>query len=191
MPYKNKNKKREYEKKYSQSLKGKLARKKASRKFSKSLKRKQYETLPKVKAYRRKYNKSPKAKASKRKWKRSRKGKLYLKKYSKSQNAKTCREKYHRKLKNEVLLIYSPRGSIIPECCCCREKILEFLTLDHINGGGKKERKKINNMTFYRWVKINQPKNLQTLCMNCNWGSRFRKECPHKMKRENNSYGTN
>lgn len=29
------------------------------------------------------------------------------------------------------------------ECQCCQEKISEFLTIDHINGNGSEERKKI------------------------------------------------
>jgi hypothetical protein len=53
------------------------------------------------------------------------------------------------------------------ECSCCGENEFEFLTIDHINGGGNEHRRSINGC-FYRWVIENGfPDGLQTLCYNC------------------------
>src|SRR5579884_3642938 len=45
--------------------------------------------------------------------------------------------RYRQRLKMEVLSHY---GNGIPQCACCGEKTLQFLTIDHINGGGRREK---------------------------------------------------
>ena len=79
----------------------------------------------------------------------------------------------------KVLTHYS-KGS--PRCECCGENNLEFLSLDHIDGGGKEHRKTTGNGTqFYRWVvKNNFPPILRVLCMNCNTSYGHYGYCPHK-----------
>ena len=53
------------------------------------------------------------------------------------------------------------------KCACCRESTYEFLTIDHIDGGGRQHRKVIHN--FYRWLRMNNfPPGFQVLCYNCN-----------------------
>lgn len=67
-------------------------------------------------------------------------------------------------------------------CKCCGEDTKEFLTIDHINGGGTKHRKEIKGWAthFYRWlVKNNFPKGYQVLCMNCNFAKGHFGICPH------------
>ena len=65
------------------------------------------------------------------------------------------------------------------ECNCCGEKIYEFLSLDHTDGGGNKHRKKIGNV--FRWIiKNNFPDGFQVLCYNCNLAKGFYGICPHK-----------
>lgn len=70
-------------------------------------------------------------------------------------------------------------------CVCCREKQLEFLTIDHINNDGadhRKEIKKSSGFNFYKWlVTNNYPKGFQVLCFNCNMakGHSENKKCPH------------
>ena len=54
------------------------------------------------------------------------------------------RETYAR-LRLEVLAYYSPRG--VPECTCCGEQTIQFLAIDHVNGGGRQHRKAIHNTT--------------------------------------------
>lgn len=71
------------------------------------------------------------------------------------------------------------------ECCaCCGESWPIFLTIDHIEGGGAKHRREINNKgghNFYRWlIKNNFPKGFQVLCSNCNLAKHIKKICPHK-----------
>ena len=86
--------------------------------------------------------------------------------------------KWIEDLKFEVISHY---GS----CYCCGENRIEFLTLDHIDGGGSVHRKEVNHTgsRYYVWVRNNNyPEGLRTACMNCNMGTRFNKVCPHKME---------
>lgn len=98
-----------------------------------------------------------------------------------------CRDCYNertrrvwRKLREEIFNHYGWN------CKCCGETIKEFLSLDHVNndgfkdknpGGGKKSGKEL-----YLLVKKNGfPDTFQTLCMNCNWGKKLGNGfCPHK-----------
>lgn len=65
------------------------------------------------------------------------------------------------------------------ECSCCGETTKEFLTIDHIAGGGNRHRKSIR-IDFYVWLVRNKfPEGFQVLCMNCQFGKRFCGECPH------------
>jgi hypothetical protein len=70
------------------------------------------------------------------------------------------------------------------KCSCCGETIKEFLTIDHIKGGGTKHRKEVNGggRTIYRWIrKNNYPKGFRVLCFNCNCGRALNNGiCPHK-----------
>lgn len=68
------------------------------------------------------------------------------------------------------------------QCSCCDEKNFYFLTMDHINNDGSYFRKEMRSSSdFYEWIiKNNFPPDLQTLCMNCNWGKhRNGGICPH------------
>lgn len=86
------------------------------------------------------------------------------------------------RLKLEVLTRYSV-GSV-PECACCGETILDFLTLDHVNGGGAAERAKYGHRggtAQYRSLrKRGFPPGYQVLCWNCNCAIGKRGVCPHK-----------
>ena len=73
------------------------------------------------------------------------------------------------KIKLEVLGFYS-KGK--PTCAICKEDRMECLTIDHINGGGRKHRKEIGceSKAFYSWLKRNNyPLGYRVLCMNCQW----------------------
>lgn len=71
-------------------------------------------------------------------------------------------------------------------CKCCGEKEVAFLTLDHINGGGRQHRsvlRKQKTADIYSWLKQeNYPPGFQVLCMNCNWAKGKYGVCPHKQK---------
>lgn len=67
-----------------------------------------------------------------------------------------------------------------PRCACCGLETVEFLCIDHINGGGQKHRKEINTGNFYHWlIKSGFPAGFQTLCYNCNMAKGFYGQCPH------------
>lgn len=89
------------------------------------------------------------------------------------------KRKSNEKLVLEVLTYYS-NGTL--KCACCGEDIYEFLTIDHINGGGHKHRKQIGMGNLYRWLRKNNfPKGYQVLCFNCNCGKiKNGCICPHK-----------
>lgn len=88
-----------------------------------------------------------------------------------------------RKLKSLIIETY---GNI---CACCGEDAIEFLSIDHINGGGHKHRKKTGGGTsFYLWLKRNNyPPGFQVLCYNCNQAKGYYGKCPHQIARESNN----
>lgn len=78
-------------------------------------------------------------------------------------------------LKIEVLSHY---GNGKCACVFCKEERLPCLSIDHINGNGAKERKKLASRGngLYYWLKRNDyPSGYQTLCMNCQWMKRHNK----------------
>jgi hypothetical protein len=85
--------------------------------------------------------------------------------------------KYIHKLKFETLSVYS-KG--IPTCTNPfgeHEKPytnLISLSIDHINGGGRKQRTEGTGGQFYRWLrKQGYPSGFQVLCMNCQYIKRW------------------
>ena len=85
-----------------------------------------------------------------------------------------------KRLRNEVISHYNPDR----KCVCCGESEIRFLTIDHINGGGNKDRKSVNHggTSFLRYLKKNNyPDGFQVLCWNCNLGRAHYGVCPHKM----------
>ena len=88
--------------------------------------------------------------------------------------------RYREKLKNEILSHYGT------SCACCGESAREFLTLDHVNGGGNKNRiellgKPQAGNAFYRKIRVlGFPDGFQTLCWNCNMAKAHYGICPHQ-----------
>lgn len=83
---------------------------------------------------------------------------------------------YARKRRLDVLSHYS-NGAM--DCECCGESVLEFLTIDHIDGGGRKHRMKHNNI-YYILKKDGYPAGYRVLCFNCNSAMGIYGICPHK-----------
>jgi hypothetical protein len=96
-------------------------------------------------------------------------------------SSKYCSEKCRHEAK--ILKQYSQRierkRGVIAHyggmCSCCGENHIEFLTIDHINGGGNAERRKIFGLEkkvgsrFYEWlIHNNFPEGYQVLCADCN-----------------------
>lgn len=99
---------------------------------------------------------------------------------------KTCRHEWnYNDRRNLRLTILAHYGG---QCFCCGERRFEFLSLDHINGGGTKHRQSINTQGgwhFCRWIKKNNfPEGFQILCHNCNLAKGFYGRCPHERDRE-------
>jgi hypothetical protein len=90
---------------------------------------------------------------------------------------KTQWRKFLDKLRYDVIGHYS-KGKYA--CVCCTETTFLFLSIDHINGGGHKDRH--TGTALYRWLRMHDyPLGYQVLCMNCNWGrARNGGICPHK-----------
>jgi hypothetical protein len=69
------------------------------------------------------------------------------------------------------------------ECKCCKENIFQLLTIDHLNNDGMAHRRRINRMSVYRWLNLNNfPEGFQVLCFNCNSCKGFQGECIHKLQ---------
>lgn len=82
--------------------------------------------------------------------------------------------------KKQAIAHYS-NGTMKCMCPDCDENRLQFLTIDHINGGGNKHKTEIKNRNIYRWLAINNfPSKpaLQVLCYNCNCARGNRGKCP-------------
>lgn len=91
-----------------------------------------------------------------------------------------CLKKSKQERINDKLLVFGHYGN---KCQCCGEVQQEFLTIDHINNDGSKQRKQNRSQChIYRWIiKNGFPQDLQILCYNCNMGkARNRGMCPHK-----------
>lgn len=82
-----------------------------------------------------------------------------------------------------VLKHYSPEPEG-PKCACkgCGENRVEFLVIDHVNGGGNLHRRVTGNgASAYRWILKNGfPPGFRVLCWNCNNSLGAFGYCPHE-----------
>jgi hypothetical protein len=85
---------------------------------------------------------------------------------------------YNQKVRLEALKHYSG-GKL--ECACCGEKHIEFLSIDHIDGGGSKHRREGGGLQIaFTLRKLDYPDGYRVLCHNCNMSLGFYGYCPHK-----------
>lgn len=106
---------------------------------------------------------------------------------AKTTTCQTCHKRnlaaaYARNLRYKTDCMNAYGGCV---CACCSEKNMEFLSLDHIHGGGNQERKQMRKEgitgSMYRYLKSKgYPPGFQILCMNCNWAKGKFKGCPHQ-----------
>ena len=70
-------------------------------------------------------------------------------------------------------------------CVCCGETGRYFLTIDHVNGGGRIHQLQPGARGLYGWLVKNKfPNGFQTLCYNCNCAKgRCGGVCPHETER--------
>jgi hypothetical protein len=116
----------------------------------------------------------------KKQWKQKNKGKYRTRDLERD-------KKVRQQIRLTVLRHYS--GSDVPFCDCCGDSHLEFLALDHKDGGGNKHRKETghnNGISMYRWaIKNDYPLLFRVLCHNCNVAFGLYGYCPHQKEREN------
>jgi hypothetical protein len=101
--------------------------------------------------------------------------------YKYKETMRVANLKYKTKLRDDVFNAYGG-----PKCKCCREEHIEFLTIDHIDGGGAEHRRKIGKATqqVYLYLRRNNyPSGFQVLCMNCNFSIGIRGYCPHQKEK--------
>lgn len=99
--------------------------------------------------------------------------------YRKRENEKN--KERHAKRRLTVLEHYGMK------CVCCGETHQEFLTIDHINGDGGKQRNQIKqqaNNVFAWIIKHKFPKDLQVICRNCHTAKHWYGGCPHKREQK-------
>ena len=96
---------------------------------------------------------------------------------------KVCHKCYPKYLRSKII------KRLDGACKCCGENEPLFLQIDHIKGGGSKERKKFIDSSQYYEFLLTRPdlkKKYQLLCANCNAGRYYNGGvhengvCPHK-----------
>jgi len=154
MPYKDKEKQREYFRNYAKQW-----REKHKEQYRKRMKEWREKNQEKLKAYHKKY--------------------YWLHREEEIIRKMKSNAKRHHKLRLEALIHY---GGNPPKCACCGEYRLPFLTIDHISGSGNKHRKEIRRYgSIYEWLKhANYPEGFRVLCMNCNFAIGHYGVCPHQ-----------
>jgi hypothetical protein len=84
-----------------------------------------------------------------------------------------------RRLRLEVWTHY---GGDPPQCACCGESRDEFLSIDHVRGGGNAHRRELGSggaVTYQLLRKQGFPSGYRVLCYNCNLAVGFYGHCPH------------
>lgn len=87
------------------------------------------------------------------------------------------RRESSRRLREAAISAYGGK------CACCGEWRYEFLTIDHIYGDGRHDRKNgRSGIQLYRWLRNHgyPTDRFRLLCMNCNWARGKFGYCPHE-----------
>lgn len=82
-----------------------------------------------------------------------------------------------RRLRWSALTAY---GGDPPRCKCCGEDEVKFLSIDHVNGGGNRERTETSRWVGQHLANMGYPPGYQVLCYNCNLSKGFHGRCPHE-----------
>lgn len=104
-----------------------------------------------------------------------------LKRYHKHKSPRLAANKKRNQMAKDAL--YERLGGYI--CACCGETEKLFLTIEHKNGGGRKERRYYggNGRLYKALLKRDDLSGYEILCMNCNRGKYLNGGiCPHKTK---------
>jgi hypothetical protein len=110
-----------------------------------------------------------KAKQSRDRWESKNKEKMRI-----------SRNEWRRKLRVECIQAYGGK------CMCpgCKERKMEFLTIDHVDNNGAMHRKQVGRSIFI-WLKRNgfPKRGFRVLCYNCNCSRGSYGYCPHERER--------
>lgn len=95
---------------------------------------------------------------------------------------RVCQAEIREEKRTEVLKVYSGE---IPDCACCGEMQIRFLTIDHIDGKGHEHRRELKRQgksyDIYVYLRQNNfPPGFQVLCWNCNCCKGKYGECAHR-----------
>jgi hypothetical protein len=100
-----------------------------------------------------------------------------------------CHERHKKRgrdyWRSNRIAVLEHYGGSPPRCACsgCGESRYEFLSIDHINGGGRKHRQSLGMKTLYQWlIKNGFPDGFRVLCHNCNQSIGLYGYCPHQNK---------
>jgi len=110
--------------------------------------------------------------AIQKRYEKTEKGKECKRRYFKSKKGHLARSRYYQKLKSKVFVLLGGKCSnpncLVPNGCSDPR----CLQIDHVHGGGNKERKGRGNEVLYLKILLN-PEGYQLLCANCNWIKRY------------------
>ena len=90
--------------------------------------------------------------------------------YGNLEREREKRRDYNKRNRIEIVRMFGG------ECQRCGYKDWRALQIDHVDGGGSKERRMLShNLTAVFWKKEKEknPKKYQLLCANCNWIKRY------------------
>lgn len=102
--------------------------------------------------------------------------------YNKTPQRREYSSRYNQnsgyKLRSEFLEVYGHA------CACCGEPREEFLSLDHVFGGGNKDRKARGRLAIYKdALRDGAPHpEFRILCHNCNQAFGYYGYCPHSLE---------
>lgn len=103
-------------------------------------------------------------------------------------NKEEANEKRRERRREVKILVMEHYGGFPPKCACCGEELIEFLCIDHVNGGGEEHRRKVkvrSGIHFYYWLLRNKfPPGFRVLCHNCNMALGAYGYCPHEKEQK-------
>jgi hypothetical protein len=80
-----------------------------------------------------------------------------------------------RRLRQEILSVFGGR------CVRCGFDDWRALQVDHVNGGGRRDRRRFSNKSEFLRAVLADPDLYQLLCANCNWIKKYERE-EHRWK---------
>lgn len=102
----------------------------------------------------------------------------YLMEYRRKDSTKSRRKISNRKIRERLFEGYGNK------CACCGESRFEFLALDHVDGGGRVERKtRSTQQIALTAIREGFPDKYRILCHNCNQAIGWYSVCPHETER--------